>query len=164
MTSYITCIGCALRDKKCERREGICAWIKGIGITSLKFRCDLYTPHYSPGDAVWATTWDGETAALEYGEWSLAEFPATVIRQIGAKVLVYIPHGTKDREDDTIFQPTGTGFCKIKLSRLTKRDAPTETLCEFCSMPASLGHLNGYGCEGDKESGWTPWQDKPMSS
>lgn len=147
MTSYLTCQGCISAKTKCEYRDAMRDRLKGLSVTSVKWKCAARAPLFAPGDPVWALTWAGE----EYfeGERSIDNFPAVVIKMIGSKALVYIKPDVESCDLEYTFQPASklsNGFCKITLSRLTPREAPRESLCEHCQLPASLGHQEGYCC------------------
>lgn len=145
MTAYLTCRGCASAKVKCEHRDAMRDRLKGLSVTSLKWKCAARVPRFVPGDPIWATTWDGESAD-GYDQWSMEDFPAVVIRMLGANALVYIKPGVDGRDSDYKFQTANNGFCKITLSRLTPRDAPRDPVCEHCELPMSHGHQPNYCC------------------
>jgi hypothetical protein len=148
MTAYLTCRGCAHAKTKCEHRDAMRDRLKGLSVTSVKWKCGARAPLFVPGDPVWAETWDGEAADGE-GQWYMDDFPAVVIKMIGPNALVYIKPDVESRDLKYIFQPgnkLSNGFCKITLSRLKPRDAPRDPTCERCKNPASLGHQENYSC------------------
>lgn len=145
MTTYLTCRGCISDKTKCEHRDAMRDRLKGLSVTSLKWKCAARAPRFVPGDPVWADTWNGETAD-NHGQWSMDYFPAVVIRMLGSKALVYIKTGVESRDLEYTFQPQNNGFCKITLLRLSPRDAQRDPPCEHCELPASQGHQSGYSC------------------
>ena len=116
MTSYPTCQGCTHSKARCETKEAIRSRIKGLNVTTIKWICDARTPIFNPGDAVWATTWDGMPDENGSWEWTFDDFPAVVINQFGTKAVVYIAIGIAGRKSGSKFQTSNNGFCKIKLS------------------------------------------------
>jgi hypothetical protein len=128
----------------CHERAKMAAQIKGMHITSIKWRCFVRQNRFSIGDPVWARTMvgDGDEEAV----WG--DFPGIVVRLDGSKALVFIDKGAMDDEEEYQFQPrnSSNGFCKLPLSRLRKRAAPREEVCTYCDLPAHAGHMAGYSC------------------
>lgn len=151
MTAYRTCLGCRHAAWPCERREQIRHQIAGIGLTSIKFPCQLREATYRPGDLV--------TARLPY-EWdrgyddgvAFGDFPGVVISVNGERptmTVVFIAPGTEGVDDTggpgwvAKFQPkhNGRGFCKINALRLKPRDGERPEICTECGMPHAItGH------------------------
>lgn len=52
MTYLAPCNGCRFQKSTCARRDQIKSGIKGLGITTLKFRCNERTPLYSTGQRI----------------------------------------------------------------------------------------------------------------
>lgn len=150
MATLRTCQGCIAQGQPCEAREKFLSSIKGYGITSVKWKCKERVPRYKAGDPVWALTVAGHSEGyFDHGEPLRDEFPATVIRMVGAKAIVFIKPGTEGKGhcgDGVPFETTGRGFCKIPLSRLTVRDGQLEAICKFCEQPETMGHQEGFSC------------------
>lgn len=155
MTLYRTCVGCLSDKSPCVARDDLRERLKGIGVTSIKWKCKDREPRFVVGDPIWALTVEGQGSDhQEGGEPYRDYFPGTVIRDCGSKLLVYIAPGSPGRDgEEYSFAPSGNGFCKITLSRISKRDGERETICKACELPASKGHQNGYSCtfSGDLE-------------
>lgn len=151
MTVYRTCYGCVLRGKPCERRDGIAKAISGLGIQSLKFKCDARKPLFAIGAPVWVeTVYDMNGDGDENGV-QIDFYPGHVVQDLGTKALVYIRPGSRgrgDKNDDDPLEFVGknNGFCKVSLKRVTARDGEVESICKDCELPASFGHQTGYPC------------------
>lgn len=149
MTIHGTCLGCVRDKHPCAYRDSLSVKLHGLGLTSIKFRCRARELKFQPGDPVWAFTSVSYGTSDEEGQPYKDDFAAVFINGLGAKGLVWIEPGTPGRElgeDGIKFEPNGSGFCKIPLSRLTPRDGEREEVCRSCMWPASKGHLEGYSC------------------
>lgn len=148
MTVFRTCTGCRFHPGSCEARDDLKAKIKGLGVTSIKWRCMDRISRFQPGQAVWAlTVGDQEIANEETGEPYRDHFPGVFVKEKGSKGLVHIKDGAVGRDEGSCFAPRNTtGFCLLPLARLEARDAPVERVCFYCSQPESLGHPDGYYC------------------
>lgn len=148
--AYRTCQGCTHEKHPCAARDALRAKLKGIGVTSIKWKCADRVSRFNVGDAVWAMTVAGHSEGYyDQGEPLRDEFPATLIRLIGSKALVFIVPGVEGKGhcgDGIPFETRGRGFCKIPLSRLTARDGKAEAICKDCEQPESMGHQEGYSC------------------
>lgn len=141
MVAYRTCTGCVLQGKPCDMRDAMRERVRGLGITSIKWKCIGRVPRFKVGDLAWAKTTTGD------GDDSLTDlFPATVIRVLGAKALVFIDGDALSRGNEAPFEARGNGFCKMPLSRLEPRDGEPETICPACEWPSFKGHQDGRSC------------------
>ncbi|WP_378952247.1 hypothetical protein [Mesorhizobium sp. ANAO-SY3R2] len=146
--TYRTCVGCVHGTGYCHERERVREQVAGLGVTSLKWRCGWKRPQFRPGDPVWATTLFDIAAASDYDDEGPVqqEYPATVIQNFGSKLLVFIKPGVFEyglEDGDYPFSPknSGTGFCKITLQRIRKRDGVRENVCHYCRQITRLqGH------------------------
>lgn len=144
--TYQTCVGCAFGTGACQAREKIKAHVKGIGVTSIKWRCKFRRPVYLPGEAIWVNLFVGmEDHGDSWGreEAAFADFPGTVIRLRGSKAVVFVSPGTMSDGEEYLFEPTkgGNGHVKIPISRTRRRDAIREHVCPACeSIVRFSGH------------------------
>lgn len=139
-----TCHGCAKEKVPCIDREAFKDALRGLGVTSVKWKCKSRVSAYEPGDPVWARTQAFYAGHGEDG--CVDDFPATVIRVMGTKAVVFIAPGSLGAGGEYQFEANNNGFCKIPLSRLKKRDGMRESVCRYCQMPESQGHAEGYSC------------------
>ena len=152
MTVYRACTGCILQGQPCEARDAMRTALKGLNVTSVKWRCAARRTRVNRGDPVWVETVGDQSDADLRGE-----FPAVAIKDVGPKVLVFIEAGVRDRGGDVEFIPGAgaRGFCKIPLSRITAREGGKYELCPHCDWPAYKGHQSGYSCNPEtKGEGW----------
>ena len=147
MTFFRTCQGCVSEGSPCEARDALRLALRGLCVTSVKWKCAVRRPRFEIGSPVWATTIeDPLNPRSENGGAVLDLFPAVVVRVLGGKALVFIKPGAVGQSDNSFFVPTGIGFCKLPLSRLSPRDGERVMVCQRCELPASEGHLGGYSC------------------
>lgn len=150
MTVYRTCYGCVLRGKPCERRDAVAKVISGLGIQSLKFKCDARKPLFAIGAPVWLeTVWKVDGEGDENGTFT-DFFAGHVVGDLGGKALVYVKPGTLGRDEpheDYPFTSNTNGFCKVSLKKLSAREGEVEAVCKDCSLPASMGHMENYTCD-----------------
>ncbi|WPE19937.1 hypothetical protein [Shinella zoogloeoides] len=144
--TYQTCRGCVHGAGFCQARENIKAKVKGLGITSIKWKCVWRRPVYLPGDAVWARLFiQYEEQGHPYGieEPVFGDFPATVIKMLGSKVLLFVEPQAPDSSEEYVFEPNkgGNGHVKIPIGRTRLRDAGREPICPGCSW---LTRLKGH--------------------
>jgi len=146
---YRSCLGCELYRQPCGERDRVREQIRGLGVTSIKWRCKQRTPIIDAGDPVWVDTVNGSDDYDDHGNPYRDEYPGTAIRQVGTKMLVYIEKHAPGRNagDDAPFMPRAGGFCKIPFSRIKRREGKREDVCASCDLPASKGHRGGYICE-----------------
>lgn len=148
MTFYRSCTGCIKQGQPCDTRDVLRKRLKGLGITSVKWKCGDRVARIQPGDAVWVETVADPNEVDDDGQPFRGKFPGVAIQERGAGMLVFIEDGAQDlyEEHDVRFVARNNGFCKIPLSRITLREAPREEICASCSWPASKGHQAGYLC------------------
>jgi hypothetical protein len=150
---YRTCQGCVLEKELCDARDAVRLRLKGLGVTTIKWKCAERVDRYKIGDPVWAMTVCGQSADyFEQGEQLRDEFPAIVIRHMGSKALVFIKPDVEGKGhcgDGVPFEASNRGFCKIPLARLSPREGQPEKVCRSCEQPESLGHIEGYSCAFD---------------
>jgi len=155
MTVYRTCRIC-IKRKGCDIKSEIGKKISGLGITSIKHKCDSYTPPFSPGEHVIATTYCDLDVGDECGELHNSKFNAVFIEQSGTKALVWIKPRESDIYDDVQFTPmkNNRGFCKLTFDRLEKAtDIKFTPICKVCYGPEGT-------CDGN-DNLWSPWADCP---
>lgn len=141
---YRTCSGCLHEKHPCDARDALRRQLKGLSVTSVKWKCKDRTDRFNVGDAVWATTI--ESTNPDHGEACFDEFPGWVIRNCGSKLLVYIEPGSIGLSEETKFEARSAGFCMIPIFRIKPRDGTPEKICPSCELPESKGHLSGYIC------------------
>lgn len=153
MTHWLSCRGCVHDGPECPHRQAMRKKLRGLNVTSIRWRCAEREDRYRTGDAVWADTVSDYGAPVEPWEnepprdW----YPGHVVKLLGAKVLVHIARDAEGRDHgaDYPFSPrdgSQHGFCKIPLSRITEREAAPSAICPECDVPACHGHQKGYSC------------------
>lgn len=150
MTYFHTCVGCASDKNTCGAFAAFKEKIKGLGITSVKWRCLNRVGRFHIGQPVWALTTVIYRGGYDLDEVCRDEWPGHIIKLLGSSALVYIKPGVqaKDHDEEAPFEPKsgGNGFCRIPLSRLVARDGDDEEICKSCELPAFAGHIEGYSC------------------
>jgi hypothetical protein len=128
--------------------------IAGLGITSVKHRCRDYQAAFWPGDAVKVQTlaWFVRDDDPPVRAW----FPGQFIQLSGTKALVVVRAGAVSIDDgETVFEPNGSGYLKVPLSRVAHRDADAVDVeaCRWCSAILSVGDKCG------RDPNYTPSRD-----
>lgn len=90
MTVYHPCKNCKLEKLACTRRDGVKLAIKGLGVSTIKFRCPERQPIYSPGDRV-SVLWrwyDENVDGFTTGRFFSIQFKGTVSQEKYPKFIV----------------------------------------------------------------------------
>lgn len=149
--TYRTCVGCYMEKEPCPARDHVRRTVKGLGVTSIKWRCSNRVPRIAVGDPVWAET-VADLNSTEIGDDGYPlrhSFPAIAIANSGSKMIVFIDPGVASLSDGVFFNKDCSGFCKVSLSRITAREGERVEVCRHCSWPAPKGHQTGYVCNPD---------------
>ena len=146
MTYFHTCVGCAEQKTECPVREGFKAAIRGQGVTSLRHRCARRKDMFTPGQRVEVLTYSDLDWDWEYGPPPRVWFPAVIVSQSAARILVHIQPGTRDTTGEHEFCTKGNGYCKSRLGRVRPTQA-TDLVdmahCDHCGAIPSLGDKCG---------------------
>lgn len=121
MTHFRTCVGCAVDRKACQRLAEVRTSLRGLNITSVKFKCDDRRDLFQPGQRVVALVrygLDGE----QFGD----NFPGTVISQRGARATVAIDAEGRD------VMTNERGFGRFSLENVKPIDEPPQPICSTC--------------------------------
>lgn len=154
MTFYRPCFNCAFAKLPCARREAVAAGIKGLGLTSLKFRCSERRPAFAVGQRVevgWMVSEpDGECGL----ETTREHWPATVVAERGNKFQILVDdvdsdYGTSARG----YIKNETLYAKVSASKLRPLAEPPREVCGTCQGVAADGTVTGCFGWAAKE-GW----------
>ncbi|TAI67632.1 hypothetical protein [Bradyrhizobium sp. Leo170] len=147
MTFYRTCTGCVVQGQPCDARDGLRKKLKGLGVTSVKWKCADRIARFQVGDLVWVDTVADPNDYGDDGEPYRDEFPGVIVDAAGAKPLVFIDPGVKGKSEEAAFVAAkSNGFCRIPLSRLKEREGEKEKICQSCQWPEWKGHHPGFSC------------------
>lgn len=145
--TYQTCIGCVHGTGYCHEREATKAKVKGLGVTSLKWKCKFRRPVYEPGEAVWVSLFVG----MYEGDWGIetpdyADFPGVVIRLKGSKAIIFVEPACMCRYGEYAFAPRndGNGHVKVSLIHVKRREAVREHVCKGCERIVRLAGHEDY--------------------
>ena len=163
MTVYRTCRLCTVEKDKCPHKAVIKGAIVGLGITSIKHKCNFYSPPFKPGQPVIARTYIDNEVGYD-GDIENADFPAIFIKQVRTKALVLIKPGVSCIDGDAQFTPMKNkrGYCKLTFDKLKAREGvPFVEICENCegpkNTPYDLKKCNVCGKEFHEcDSVWAP--------
>lgn len=145
MTYYHKCKNCAVDVKSCERRKNIRQSIQGLGITSLKFKCEDRIPLFRVGQRVeFSWTYYDEDMRDHYGECEADDlvFKGTVVcelEEIG-KFIVRVdqdPVQSNIYYQDTVYTPKQVfrnGGFAVKVRPESMRELPEadRKICQDC--------------------------------
>lgn len=138
---YGTCKGCLFGDGQCAERRKMTEKIKGLGITTMKWRCKWRRPAFTIGQAVSVSLIDNENDEFEpYSEY----FDAFVVGMKGRRVLAYIPEYARKGKD--VVLRNENGFVGLSMDHVKPRDAASEPICKECQKAYRLdGHEDYCG-------------------
>lgn len=164
MAYFYTCRGCKFDDGNCQKKAGVRATIKGLGITSLKMRCGEREGHFQLGQRV-SFPWRVFGEMDQYGDPD--ETQATFLGTIGweaspTKYVVRVDSGKcvrmADAEWDKVTaESTFTSpnlIIKVKTSDLSLTDDPPKDMCLSCLRYDDEDGCHGYGMLGHWDSYW----------
>lgn len=169
MTYYHSCKGCSFSPVECDEREKIRSAIKGLHITSLKFKCANRLPFFLPGDRVslkWRIFEEGDYDS--YGEAAVDEttayFYATVLSEFsGTRYIVridsgpcYSIEGNWDRVDaESVFTRASKLIVKAKTRDMSHTDQPRIAVCQICgALQGEKTRCHGQGKPGSWDAYW----------
>ena len=137
MTYMHTCVGCATLSKDCDYRKVVQSAIKGLGISSLRHRCQHRADLYQPGEIVEALLpeWLSRDCPDIEDEPPMRWFQATLIQQNGTKATIFVAPDTWSLDSLGQFCTSGIGYAKAPLSRIRKArtlNFVDITPCNFC--------------------------------
>ncbi|KKM65848.1 hypothetical protein LCGC14_1487190 [marine sediment metagenome] len=136
------CMQCSFRDD-CEKRDGIRAAVKGVGLTTISFTCEKRTAHIPPGTRVKAIfRTDEENGCEDDGSprfyESEIEINGTVMRHKDFKAVVWF--------DELIQAGRETTIARLWSDRLTVLDKPPKELCSECGRPEGEKNSDKWNC------------------
>jgi hypothetical protein len=148
MTHYRTCRHCILERKPCDRRAAVAASVKGLGLTSVGFRCAHKAPLFRNGQRV-SVTWPVYSEDWRYEDGcSLESWPATVIQKTDKGFLILVDDVDSDHETPARSYIKNTNlFCNVRPWRLEGLDEPDRAICRHCGNPSSADG-SVPGCDG----------------
>lgn len=155
MGFYRPCTNCVREKAPCPRRERIATGIKGLGLTSVKFRCAEREPIFTIGQRVTVTWLVRAESDCWYDDGAMWEsWPATVIAERGSKFQIVVDdvdsdEGTPARN----YIKSETLYCNVTAGKLNPLDEPPRSVCGACGTVRGLDGTVA-GCWGyDREAG-----------
>lgn len=150
---YSTCFNCAVDASTCQVRQRISRGIKGLGLQSIKFRCDARQPMFREGQRVlfnWSLWEPGDD------EWGASELPlifkGTVIREIKTKFAVQVDSGTdasgEDIEAKTVFKNGESLLIKVRPADMKALEEPDNRVCQTCFWAEGRSEPRCYANDG----------------
>lgn len=133
MANYRTCNGCAFEGQPCKTREAMSDAIRGLHITSIKWRCKDRRDAYEQGEPVFVSIierYEGEDPCI-------TNVIAICLGMRGRKVHAYVPK-TEQEESEISFR--SNGFVSVSRDHVRKRGGEFEPVCR-CGRPYRIdGH------------------------
>ena len=155
-----TCYNCKLASAPCERRDAVKAQIKGMGITSIKFKCDQREPLFAVGQRV-SVTWPVSYGGGEYYECGLETWPATVVAERAPRFLICVDEVESDHGTPRAEYLKAGPYAKVPAGRLDPLDEQSREVCPTChelgpDVPGCYAQpgYKPFGCIKTGESGW----------
>lgn len=146
MATFRPCHNCVRERQPCGRREAVRAAIKGVGITSVKFRCDERQPIFAVGQRVsvsWIVSDEGDFRYATEESW-----PATVVAERRPKFQIVVDDVDSDHETPARgYINNESLYAKVTAAKLKPLDEPARDVCRTCQ---ALGpdYPGCYGYEG----------------
>lgn len=136
--NYGTCKGCLFEKTDCAERRRIGAKVKGLGITTMKWKCKWRKPAFRVGQPVMVQILERS----EYpGEDFLHQFDGYVIGMKGRRVQAYIPKDNQFIEEPGDFEFKSGGFVGLSMDHVQPREGMSESICDGCRKTHRLdGH------------------------
>ena len=135
MTYFSTCLNCAVDKAACGKRKAVRSAIKGLGITSAKFRCEDRVARFRRGQRVqfiWRYYDDAGEGRRDGYE---TVFVGTVMHEkAGNKrfaVKVDPDHEIYDLKPGDILK--NAEFTSVRPDDMVPADEPDRALCPLCS-------------------------------
>ena len=148
--NWRTCYGCTVDGPTCPVRAVMRAPLKGLGITSISFKCVERKPAFQQGQRI-TVTWPFHED--EDPDGMLIDFHATVITEHKpGRYYIRIDNGP----DQTIGEYeapkclNSNGHAHVSFTRLAALDEPPRAVCAVCGEVDGItkdcyGHGPGYG-------------------
>lgn len=153
--SYLTCRNCAVDRNTCARRAEVRAGIKGLGLTSIRFRCDLRQPLYRPGQRV-AVTWKYAPPDWDWHDGlSLETWPATIVQETKKGFLIAVDDVPSDNDlPAREYIKNDSLYCNVTAGKLAPLVEPDRRTCGYCnSVENADGTVTGcWGTNGYDDS------------
>lgn len=146
--NYGTCKGCLFEGADCAERKRIGAEIKGLGITSIKWKCAWRRSAYTVGQPIVVSILERSDYP---GENYQCQFGAYVVGMKGRRVLAYIPVANQFVEEPGDFEFNHRGFVGLSVDRIYRRDGITEPVCSRCHRTHRLDGHEDYCIHATKE-------------
>ena len=136
--NYGTCKGCTFEKTDCAERRKIGAKVRGLGITTMRWKCAWRRPAFSVGQPVVVPILERS----EYpGEDYIHQFDGYVIGMKGRRVQAYIPKDNRFVETPGDFEFKSGGFVGLSMDHVEVRDGVAEPVCNECHKTHRLdGH------------------------
>lgn len=144
MTYYAPCKNCTKDATTCERRVNLKKSLRGLGVTSVKFKCPDRVLPFTPGQRVEVSFVNGD----EWGDWE-ETWAATVIKESGSRFLCKVDDADSvDAETPAkSFFKNETLFVKVPLHRIRPLDEPPREVCSSCDAPKGEHDNSCYNSE-----------------
>lgn len=157
MTYYRTCKNCRFEKSGCQKREEMRTAIKGLGITSIKFRCPDRRAIFDEGQRV-KLTWRVFASGDDYDEETIHEFLATVMFEVagGLRYIVRVDPGVSldgDCDVSAAFKNKNL-IIKARPDSMTAIDEPVRDFCRACFAYPDESRCHGWGRPGTWDAYW----------
>jgi hypothetical protein len=152
MAYFRTCFNCATPRSECATAKRLSALIKGLGLTSVAFKCLNRTPKFRAGQRVSVSWMVHDGGGYDEMPWNLETWPATVSAEVSNKFIILVDDvdsdcGTPARS----YVKSANLYCKVSASKLKALDEPDREFCRRCGDIEQGGYPNCYALNGDGE-------------
>ncbi len=155
------CSHCLLK-KTCSKRAELVKSVRGLGLTSIKFRCDILAGNYPAGmwcEATFDYVYDDSTGRTDQG---IIRACVVRLRSTDGKIVVWVP-GTETMWLESIKGVRESGehpkveWVAVWPDRLRPiPDEPNEPHCADCGSPAAAASPNAActSCSPREDAGY----------
>jgi len=134
MTYYKPCLNCAADKKLCERRNAIRRGMKGLGVSSVNFRCDDREPRFHRGQRV-SFVWNHYENNEIYSERFLETFYGTIMHEKSGhrRFVIKVDQSSEYYDIEPKYVLKSPEFISVRPDDITPLDEPDRRLCPNCS-------------------------------
>ena len=151
MAYLYPCRNCTLSKLLCTKRDELRKAIKGLGVTSAKFKCEDRKPAFASGQRVsfcWTLYGEDDGYGYGFGDDLSVEFVGTIIAEVrnGHKFTVRVDAEGEfyDVKPAETFR-NGGDVVNVRASDITAIDEPSRTFCADClQYEGETGRCQGY--------------------
>lgn len=128
------------------------ASLRGLSITSIKFKCHERKPKFAPGQRVSVSWLVHDGSPYDQAPWDLHTWPATVSCESGNKFVVRVDDVLSDLDLPVReYVRSQNLYCKVSAYKLAHLNEPAQAICKRCGEIGGLGYMGCNELNGENE-------------